>query len=431
MTHSSNDRLFTLVIASLSSLALACTDDGKSTESNGSETATDETSGNDTESLDCSDRPIAVPSARSELEGLWDAERGRMLLFAGDQGTPVMCMSQTNFVAEVWAFHTDCNNFEQLPASEGMSARGRYAIALDQARGRALIHGGRYREGTSGSYTLHDDLWGFDLATDSWVELPSANGPSPRSNHSAVVIGDRLVIYGGNASTDGLSFIPLDDTWAYDLEAEVWTQVDTPSTPGARLFHAATVSPGDATMIIHGGGDENAFLGPFFRDLWALQLGPDGSTGSWTLLDDGLSGPPGTTWADLVFDEAGGRVLLWAGHDDGVLGNTNTVWAWALDGSGWAQVEIGDVHNAPANGFCDFPADFVVPDLEAPERRSAGATVLTDGGELLIFGGKTDCGLINDVWSWSLAEQAWTERSAATGGEICLRAYANCQTMCF
>ena len=30
-----------------------------------------------------------------------------------------------------------------------------------------------------------------------------------------MVIGDRLVIYGGNASTDGLSFIPLDDTWAY------------------------------------------------------------------------------------------------------------------------------------------------------------------------------------------------------------------------
>jgi hypothetical protein len=427
MTHCSSNSPRRRILAALACTLLACSDDGKADAGSTSETATEDTT--DTDVVDCSGRPIAVPSARGELDGVWDAERGRMLLFGGDQGTPVMCMSQTEFVAEVWAFHTDCNNFEQLDPGPGMSARGRYAIALDETRGRALIHGGRYRAGTSGDYTLHDDLWAFEFATDSWVELPTAGGPSPRTNHAMVVLGDRLVLYGGNASTDGLSFIPLDDTWVFELDTEVWVQVDTPNTPGARLFHASAASPEDGTMIIQGGGDENAFLGPFFRDMWALQLGPDGTTGTWTQLDQGLTGPPGTTWADLVFDASVPRVILWSGHDDGALGNTNTLWSWG-DG-GWTQLETGDVLDQPANGFCDFPADFVTPDLEAPERRSAGAAVLTDAGELLIFGGKTDCGLINDVWSWSLAEQTWTERSPATVGEICLRAYANCQTMCF
>ena len=443
MTLSSTDRLLRLSFPLPLPLALigliglvGCTDDGVATEAGDAGTeagsTAGETAGTETgDSVDCSGRPIAVPSARGEIDGVWDADHGRMLIFAGDEGTPVMCMSQTEFISEVWAFHPDCDNFEQLAPSTTLPPRGRHAVALDQAHGRALIHGGRYRAGTSGAYTLYDDLWAFDFATDSWTELPSAGGPSARSNHVAVVSGDHLIVYGGNASTDGLSFIPLGDTWAFDLEAETWTQVSTTNDPSARLFHTATVEPATGILLMFGGGDANAFVGPFFRDLWALELAPDAASGTWTMLDNGLPGPPGTTWADLVWDDAGQRVVLWAGHDDGALGNTNTIWTWPLVGNGWTQAEVGDVQSAPANGFCDFPVDFVVPDLDAPERRSAGATVVTDSGELLVFGGKTDCGQVNDVWAWSLSEQTWTERSPATGGEICLRAFANCQTMCF
>lgn len=376
------------------------------------------------EPLDCSDRPIALPDARGEVEGVWDAERGRMLVFGGDRGTPVQCMSQTEFVAEVWAFHPDCDNFEALQPSPGMTARGRYALALDPSRARALIHGGRFRSGTSGSYTVYDDLWAFDFATDSWAPLPGP-GPSPRSNHVAAVVGDRLIVHGGNASTDGLVFTPLADTWSFDLVGEQWSQLATTNDPSARLFHAAAAD--GERVYVFGGGDENAFLGPFFADLWALEV----ESGAWTMLDAGGTGPAGTTWADLLIDEAGQRLLVWAGHDDTALGNNNTLWSWDLAGGAWTALELGDVQDAPANDFCDFPVDFVIPDLAAPERRSAGAATIDDQGRMLVFGGKTDCGLINDVWSWSLADQAWTERSAATTGEICPRAFASCQTMCF
>jgi len=48
---------------------------------------------------------------------------------------------------------------------------------------------------------------------------------------------------------------------------------------------------------------------------------------------------------------------------------------------------------------------------------------------MIIFGGKTDCGLINDVWTYS--GSAWVPRSRATEGEACLRAYQTCESMCF
>ena len=69
--------------------------------------------------------------------------------------------------------------------------------------------------------------------------------------------------------------------------------------------------------------------------------------------------------------------------------------------------------------------------MTAPERRYFGAAALSED-DMYIFGGKTDCGQVNDVWNWSLRDESWNERSPATSGEICLRAYAEgCESLCY
>ncbi len=50
---------------------------------------------------------------------------------------------------------------------------------------------------------------------------------------------------------------------------------------------------------------------------------------------------------------------------------------------------------------------------------------------MIIFGGKTDCGIIDDVWTWSFNGEGWVENSSASTGEICLRAFADCSTLCY
>lgn len=393
--------------------------------------ACQETAGGDDDTasaVDCSERGIDVPSPRGEVAGAWDAARGRFVIFGGDEGVPVECYPQTDFVGETWAFHTDCDNFERLQVSEAPQSRGRHAVALDAARGWMLIHGGRFRDGTSGAYTLLDDAWAFDFATDTWT-LVATGGPAARSNHTAVVAGDRMIVYGGSTSTDGASFDPRSDVWALDLGSGAWTELEIQGEgPGERLFHAAAISDDGRTMYVYGGGDEGAFTGPFFGDLWALDL----ETLRWTELHDGGGeAPRARIWAALHHDGARDRLVLFGGHDDGSLGNTNEVWEFRLSEGVWNRLREGDVQTASANGFCDFPADFVDPDLKSPERRNAFASAITDRGELIVFGGKTDCGIINDVWTWSLERGGWSERSPATAGEICLRASASCSSMCF
>jgi len=382
--------------------------------------------------LDCSTADYSlIPASSGELEGGWDAERNRFVFFGGNMGVPVDCSpSATDFTASTWAFNTDCGDFEAI--AEGPAARGRYASAIDAERGLWLIHGGRFRDGDGGGghggddYTLYDELWGLDLATDTW-SLLHTGGPKARVNHVAEIIDGQFVIYGGNTSKSGASFRVRSDVWSYDIDGNAWTELSPGGDdPGGRLFHASARGD-DGTIYVYGGGDENAFFGPFFGDLFAL----DTASWTWTQLHDGSgAAPDGRIVPNLAVDDDNNRVILFGGHDDGELGNTNQIWSFDLGTGAWTELSAGDVYANEALGQCDFPADFTTVDLESPERRYSAASAEVDGG-LMIFGGKTDCGVINDVWTWDFAAESWTENSSATSGEVCLRAFAECESLCF
>jgi hypothetical protein len=386
----------------------------------------------DTSEADCSDRSYAVPSTRGELGGVWDAPRERFVFFGGDQGAPESCIPKPDFVGEVWAFYPDCDNFELLEVSgDPPHTRSRHAVTLDPGRGQLLVHGGRYRAETEGAYTLFDDLWALDLETQSWTQLSTGEGPTPRRTHTMVVAGDTLLLYGGNTSTSSTGYVPSQQLWGYDLVDGGWTGLDGASEPGGRIFHASAVSDDGSSVYIYGGADENALFGPFFGDLWDYDV----ASGDWRKLEgeDCDEAPDRRIWPNLVYDGTQDRLILWAGHDDGNLGNTNQLWSFDLGDNCWSLLEAGDEINAAPYGFCDFPADFVVPDMDAPERRYGGAAAMGDG-EIFVFGGKTDCGQVNDLWTWSLITGSWTERSSATFGEICYRTFAyaeDCESLCF
>lgn len=369
--------------------------------------------------VDCAQLGADFPEPRGDHAGVWDAARGRFVLFGGDVGVPVECSSQSDFSDETWAFVESCSAWQSLGG--GATARGRHVAALDGDR--MVIHGGRFRNGTSGDYKVKDDTWTFDLATDTWTEVLTTGTPEARSSHAGAMVGGRLVIFGGNASDDGLVFEPLVDTQALDLTTGVWEKLDTANKPSARLFHVGA-SDGTNRLFIFGGGDEGAFIGPFFSDLWELSI----DTGKWKELDSG-SGPRGRIQANLLYDASKDRLLMWGGHDDGTLGNSNELWEFDLGAGAWTQLIEGDAGGAPANGFCDFPVDFTEVDLDSPERRSAGAAALTPDGALWVMGGKSDCGSLDDVWLWS--GNAWSNPSRATSGESCTRASSDCSTLCF
>ena len=372
----------------------------------------------------CPDFEGERPASRSEMMGIFDTARQRMVFFGGDDGEPVQCSASPHPIGELWVYDNRCAVFEREAIQDGPGGRARGVAVHDTTEDRMLVFGGRFREARSGPYTLYNEVWALDLSTFAWELLQTTGGgPSPRVNTAAVYNPDKheMVVFGGNSSNNGAAFIPQNDVWILDLETRAWRELGTSADkPVARLFHAAALDIENNLLYVHGGGDERAFFGPFFADLWQLNV----TSGVWTQLHDGngVGVPDDRIFSTMVFDKASGQLVLFGGHDGGQVGNNNDTWRFEVEDRQWIEIIPPEVVNTPANGFCDFPPDFTIPNLDAPDRRSAHLAVLDDiRGELIIFGGKTDCGIIDDVWSFDLARDSWINLKPATKGEACVR----------
>jgi hypothetical protein len=348
------------------------------------------------------------------------------LMFGGDTAVPSCTQPPTHtFAGDTWLLDAGCGTWTEPMPSPAPSARARHAMALDAKRGRALLFGGRTRATASGPYTNFADVWAFDFATSQWSQInTTGTAPTPRSNSAAVVSNDQLVVFGGNTSTDGLTFVPTNDAYTLDLGSSAWTKLaPTGTLPPARLFHAMAADPVAHRVYVHAGGDANAFTGPFFSDLWALDL----DAMSWTDLK-ATNGGEGTGRIKLglaATQAATGTALYaFAGHDDGSIGNRNDVLSVApgTPSPKWTAVRPGDVAGSPATGQCMFPPDFTKEDMASPERRSAFAFgPRSDGAAFVVFGGDSDCGVLSDAYWYDTAAGTWTAIRQTLVGLSCLR----------
>jgi len=372
-----------------------------------------------------------APVPRGDSAAALDASGKLALLFGGDTGNAPCAGSPSHVhVGDTWVFDRSCSVWIPIEGGANPSTRSRHVLVSDVAHNRAILFGGRRREAASGPYTALNDTWAFDFKAQAWTQLmTTGTPPSARSNAAAAIdtTGNRLVLFGGNASTDGLSFTPLDDTWSLDLDSLAWSAVKTAKKPPARLFHSLAIDSASQTAYVASGGDANAFTGPFLTDIWALDL----RASAWTELMPTKALANGRINFGMSFDSVNKRLLAFGGHDDGAVGNTNEIWAFDIATVAWSRLPFGDKLQTPSKQTCVFAADFTKIDKASPERRSAFAFAPTaDGAGFAVFFGKGDCGLIGDALGFDGALPGWTMLSASPVGLSCLRAQPNCTSLC-
>jgi len=401
--------------------------------------ASDETPSPETEVVDekpakecpapTGDRPAAI----AEMVGTFID--GYLYFFGGDNGFPIQCNSNPNPQGELWRFDVECGQWEKIHGDdEGPGPRTRATGVLDTQNNRLLVFGGRYREGKEGDYTIYNDVWALDMDTYDWTKL-TTSGDVPSARWSSTGIYDpirhRLVIFSGNDGVSGAIYYPVGDAFALDLKTNVWTQIgeDSPSTPPDRLFGASMYDSGRDAMILFGG--TTAFFGPQLNDVWGLNLDTD----TWELYNMGVGkAPEKRFWSSITHDVEGDRYVVFGGHDDGALANRNDVWVYTPGVDAWGRASGGDLLNpaAPAPAWCDFPVDFVIMEENTPERRHMHLTVLGDNRDLYVIGGKTDCGIVDDVWRLNMVNLSWELLFEPTVGVSCERyGIEGCESFCF
>ena len=380
----------------------------------------------------------SAPAARGDSAGALDATGTKLLVFGGDTDVAPCGGTPTHtHVGDTWLLDVGCGTFAQIDGT-GPSARARHSITEDgtaTGAGRALLFGGRTRPaGSTAAYTLMNDVWSFDFATTSWTEVATTGTkPSARYNSAIAVSAKRskLYVFGGSVSTSGLSFTPRSDTFALDLKTNTWAAVgdSAAAKPQPRLFHAVALDDAAGVLYVHSGADERAFTGPFFDDLWALDL----ETESWKQVTTTGDVPRGRIAHRMVFDRTTKKLVVFGGHDDGDVGNQNDVWTIdpSADAPAWSRLPLGDTLNKKGTGACNFPPDFTTIDKLSPERREAfvlGARA--DGQGFYVYGGESDCGLVADGWWFSGASSTWTQTLKSPVGLSCLRYSSTCSALC-
>jgi Galactose oxidase, central domain len=201
----------------------------------------------------------AGPAPRFGHGAVYDAAHRRMLIVKG-QGA--------DFFNDVWAFDLDHETWTELKANDrGATApRPRYGqSAVLDSQGRVLISHGFSDQGR------FDDTWAFDVATARWVNLTPMSGAKPLKRCLHVLIyettADRIILYGGCSS--GFGPCPQGDLWAFDLKTTSWIEL-TPdgAAPTARSNASLVYEAATQTLFLFGGKTDN---GPS-AETWSYEL---------------------------------------------------------------------------------------------------------------------------------------------------------------
>lgn len=173
-----------------------------------------------------------------------------MVIFAGftDQGR----------FDDTWKFSLNPFNWTNVtPPGMRPAARCLHSGTYDSQGDLFLIYGGQ----VSGPL---DDIWAFDLSTNTWADLTPVNRPAGRLFSSITALGNgKAVVFGGYTNLG-----EVDELWLFTIVQRTWDRIilDSPPPP-ERQGHTAIYVPQMDWLVIFGGNTATET----FNDVWVLE----------------------------------------------------------------------------------------------------------------------------------------------------------------
>jgi N-acetylneuraminic acid mutarotase len=251
-------------------------------------------------------------------------------------------------------------------APSGAQPLARYDHSLVTDGTHVYLFGGRRPDALA-------DFWTYDIAGNTWTEV-TGFGPQPRFGHNAIWDSGRslLVLFGGQDQTKF-----YDDVWEFDPAQSLWTQVTfAGSAPAARSGAGAAFDQAGHLFITHGYTSQDSF------DTWQYDL----AARSWTEVSPANTRPVKRSFMRGVWDSLKQRLIILGGQTDSTP-FLDDLWAWS------PVTEWQELARNPR-----------------PPARSRYSMVFQDqGAQIILFGGDTEQGPVNDLWAFHSSGENWTK----------------------
>jgi len=243
---------------------------------------------------------------------------------------------------------------------------GRYlqATAYDSASDSVILFGGSFWGVES------NDTWVYDVDSNVWSNMTPPTSPGIRSSHAMAYDSqsDRVIMFGG--SNYLIEF--YSDTWAYDCKNNTWMNMNPPSSPVHLNYHAmAYDSQSDRVILVNGASGAG---GTLILQTWAY----DYDTNTWTNMNPATM--PGSC-VDAAYDSQSDRVICFAA-DVGT-------WAYDYDSNTWSEMNP----------------------ISSPSRQYGHVMAYDSQSDRVVMLGGSNC---DETWIYDLETDVWTYMNPAS-----------------
>ena len=269
------------------------------------------------------------------------------------------------------------------------SPRGSTTQVYDAESDQIIMFGGQ--SGNMNRETsFNNETWAYDVKSNKWTQMKPDNAPSKRAGDSLAydAESDRVILFGGLAYDKNRLNWGLTDTWAYDYNTNTWKEMakGPANHLGARLAYDAESD----RVILFGGISMVDII--YVNDTWAY----DFNTNTWTEMKPKTS-PRGRNFQAMTYDSKADRVLVWGGLDEQEEKPVDeSVWAYDFNKNSWTEMKPGDGAHPAGRDYSKIVYN-----------AKADRTILYGGNR----GG-------TETWSFDYNTNTWTKLEPATNPGI-------------
>lgn len=221
-----------------------------------------------------------IPAARAEHAVASDDEH--MYLFGG--------VTEMGLMQDFFTFDPKELRWTSLSRRNNAWPVRRAGHNMEAASGKLYLFGGRATLSNGMTKSLND-MWVYDIATQTWTESVARGGSTPagRQHAASTIFNNELWIFGGLDSSSQLTY---NDLWSFHLVSHIWTQRHSPATSNSGfipppLHHAHLIPSRSEGILVYGGignggscggaacGATSTVLGQVYRfDIAAAEWSP-------------------------------------------------------------------------------------------------------------------------------------------------------------
>jgi len=182
------------------------------------------------------------PPARHWPGLVYDKDDEVVVLFGGHDPSS----STDEIKNDTWILDVGAQTWTEVFPGESPSPR-QTSLIYNEGDGLVYLFGGTFHVTTNNTNKRFNDIWSYDVSTNSWTKLPEPPIlPTPRRSKWVYdPINDIAVMFGGKGPFDGgaSTFRYYDDTWVYDFQTNTWTEIVTTTHPVARHMNMIIYDP--------------------------------------------------------------------------------------------------------------------------------------------------------------------------------------------